>query len=655
MPSDPERPRDNSAALVGWVMFFFILIVGYGVYSKITEYFQGQPPVITLAAYFVDTNGSPLPADATSQELANAHLKIKGDVRKDGQPQAGSVLLTAKKTDLSFEQAVAADSKTNGQFETEDPAFAALRPADEIYVKAEFLSTGSGEKPFRELYLNTNRPTGTGTVLAWAAAIVPLISIILFFYAFTGTKTDRKNQVAIIFSYCIIGIFLAVPLLAPVLLLDAFPNSRRAMIGAPVGLVVAHVPDPDGEVQWALNIGGYSTVTPAPTPTPAPAPTPSPSSSPLPSPSPTPRPTSRTQPTPPSPTPTPPPASPTPSPTGSPAQTATQPSPAKPSPRPTERSATAKAIVPKEADNSNDVVRVQGGLLIPLYVIILSVIGGAINMTRKVPQLQGEGERSEARVQPVSATLRSLWSGVTAPLRKKKDLQTDKENAETPGSAPSGSAVSGGNQPVQGSEPGSKTASGEGQLGDTKQPVVDPNKPVADASQPVVDPSKSTADKSADTKAEEKTDEDEANEIDAKLVPLVECFFKSGSAANDAKIEIKKLAGRMQEIFDKKKDKKPILGFDSFDDWMSSRPVIKELLTSHWRVELLSQYMYLISAPFLAIVAYYMLQLLGFTKLPILVLIAFSVGLISEKILNWLLSLASSYLRTDAPNQTPGK
>ena len=103
----------------------------------------------------------------------------------------------------------------------------------------------------------------------------------------------------------------------------------------------------------------------------------------------------------------------------------------------------------------------------------------------------------------------------------------------------------------------------------------------------------------------------------------------------------------MQRLFESSKTRKPILGFDSFDDWMKDRPALKELLTPHWRVELLYQYMYLMSAPFLAIVAYYMLDLLGLTKMPILVLIAFSVGLISEKILSWLLGLASGYLKSD--------
>ncbi len=111
----------------------------------------------------------------------------------------------------------------------------------------------------------------------------------------------------------------------------------------------------------------------------------------------------------------------------------------------------------------------------------------------------------------------------------------------------------------------------------------------------------------------------------------------------------------MRGLFDSSKTKKPILEFDSFDDWMQARPALREMLTPHWRVELLNQYMYLMSAPFLAIVVYYMLDLLVLTKQPILVLISFSVGLISEKLLSWLLGLASGYLRSDTSQSATTK
>ena len=61
---------------------------------------------------------------------------------------------------------------------------------------------------------------------------------------------------------------------------------------------------------------------------------------------------------------------------------------------------------------------------------------------------------------------------------------------------------------------------------------------------------------------------------------------------------------------------------------LTCRPRLREILGGSWRVELLNQYMYLISAPFLAIVTYYTLDLLGLSKAGVVVVLSFSVGLI---------------------------
>ncbi len=75
---------------------------------------------------------------------------------------------------------------------------------------------------------------------------------------------------------------------------------------------------------------------------------------------------------------------------------------------------------------------------------------------------------------------------------------------------------------------------------------------------------------------------------------------------------------------------------------------MRNCLAGSWRVELLNQYMYLISAPFLAIVTYYVLDLLGLSKQGVVVVLSFSVGLISEKIVSWILGIATGYMSTDA-------
>lgn len=65
-----------------------------------------------------------------------------------------------------------------------------------------------------------------------------------------------------------------------------------------------------------------------------------------------------------------------------------------------------------------------------------------------------------------------------------------------------------------------------------------------------------------------------------------------------------------------------------------------------WRTALLSQYMFLVSAPFVAIATYYILSLLGTTRLPIVVLMSFSSGLISEHILVAITDFADDLVNT---------
>jgi hypothetical protein len=69
-----------------------------------------------------------------------------------------------------------------------------------------------------------------------------------------------------------------------------------------------------------------------------------------------------------------------------------------------------------------------------------------------------------------------------------------------------------------------------------------------------------------------------------------------------------------------------------------------------WRKGLLNQYMYLISSPFVAIATYYLLSWLDLRKVEILVLVSFSVGLISEAILSKILELAPAFVNQSQAN-----
>jgi hypothetical protein len=312
-------------------------------------------------------------------------------------------------------------------------------------------------------------------------------------------------------------------------------------------------------------------------------------------------------------------------------------------------------VTPEPQKENDNVVDVQGGLVIPLYIIILSVIGGAINMTRKVPRLQEEGEHSEISVKPA---LQSMLGRLRHPFGGGAEESPPSITPPPPapgagGATPPATGPAPVTNPPPPTPPNAAAAGGAPPETGAATPTTPPPGTTASAPPAIPPATGAAAPKSqppapADPeKAEEKAEDDKATGIDTKIEVLLAFYLKSDSDAQSKRVEIKDLVDDMQRLFNSSKTKKPILGFDSFDEWLKARPELREVLIPHWRVELLYQYMYLMSAPFLAIVAYYMLDLLGLTKQPILVLISFSVGLISEKILSWLLGLASGYLRSE--------
>jgi hypothetical protein len=128
---------------------------------------------------------------------------------------------------------------------------------------------------------------------------------------------------------------------------------------------------------------------------------------------------------------------------------------------------------------------------------------------------------------------------------------------------------------------------------------------------------------------------------------LVRAQLQRNGETDTTLVQIRTLLSKMQELFKSRTTDEPLLKFNSFEDWAAGQPRLGELLRGSWRVELLNQYMYLISAPFLAIVTYYILDLLGLSKQGVVVVLSFSVGLVSERIVSWILGIATGYLRTD--------
>jgi hypothetical protein len=619
--------NNQKPGLVGYigllVIVVFLAFFGLGIRSLIAPYFNAEAPaVISLSTYFLDKAGNPVNPNAghhvtLDSNSINAQLNIKGAVYKAGKPlQAGSVLITVNKQDDTFSQSITVDLK-DGKFETQDSAFSSLRPDDQLSITAEVTSSQLSQSAVYQLYLNSGSPKEK-LIVEWSMVGVTGIMMWVFFYAFTGRKKPKRNRIAIIFSYCIIGIALAIALLAPVLLLRFFPNAREAMVGMPAGLVITHISNQEKcESQWALNIGGHSFH-------PAQACVDTTKN---------PKEAENRDNT---------------SPSG--ATTIKSPSTGNPSPPPAVSSGATPASSPdapsagagakstvgatnvvgqaatdvaknstSSIDTGDDVI-VQGGLVVPLYVIVLSVIGGAINMTRKVPRYQREGEYDESALRPkgmleskVASFWRRIFPGLSSlPIAQDSVIDQPESKVES-NPVPVNSPVS--------SSPKDVTAQNQAAPQSSTKP---------DA----------TADSTLST----------PEAIEVQINERVKAQVERNCETDANLVALFGLVEKMRAAFDNKTSDR-LLNFESFDDWYGTHGKLRELLGSNWRVELLNQYMYLISAPFLAIVTYYMLDLLGLTKPPVVVVLSFSVGLISEKIVSWILGVATGYLRTATSNQ----
>jgi hypothetical protein len=572
----PDEEKDGFwETLLGVVVLVALSAGGiFGVRALYTKFFAPTPLVVSLSAYFIDDAGTATPADSSR----NGFLRIRGDVSQGGQSvKAGNVRVTVIAKDDFFRQSVSSTFQ-NGHFAIDDPAFRSIRPGDKVEVDAEVSVAGLNQTA--SIHLNSKPPVDK-TAIEYGLGTATLLLAVVFFLAFTGRKTAWRNQTAIIFSYLVIAIFLAVPILAPTMLIRTFPSAVYAMIGAPAGLINTHTPNqPNNETQWALNIGGFSYRKTTETPKKAKAgDTTSPDKS------------AAAQEAPKAGT-----GSGNPKEAGnafsSPNATeASRPSPPQPADASTANGAAAsptpEPLESSSAESAAPVVQVQGGLVIPLYVIILSVIGGAINMTRKVPGFQREGEESDFSL------ARPISRAATAVLNL------------------------------------ARPATGAGNT--AQQPAQQPAAPPMDAA----------------TKGPGPSLEDQAKAITDQLGLLVRAQLQRNGETDTTLVQIRTLLSKMQELFKSRTTDEPLLKFNSFEDWAAGQPRLGELLRGSWRVELLNQYMYLISAPFLAIVTYYILDLLGLSKQGVVVVLSFSVGLVSERIVSWILGIATGYLRTD--------
>ena len=475
-----------ATALVG------VITIGVGIY-----HWLNPSPAATVSQVSIATS-------AYFDKIADGsvQLHIDGTVVDAGTPVNGRVVRVTvdrqpSEQQGSFRESVLTAVK-NGTFDVgPQPAFRGLTAADLLKVTTTLLVPGksAADAPTDQVYLGAPIRTSSFTLspIAIWSLVVLLITLITMTgaWCFTGDQTYRKVQAAIILSYLIMFSFLAIPLCVPDLIMWLVPsNELNSMANLPVGFAIAK-PSKDLDPQWVVNIGGVvdQTATPAKpvaSTTPAPAP-------------------------------------------GTPAAPAPA-APAEPSPSgPPYRF--ERQRIPGE-------VTISGGLVIPLFVIILSLIGGAINMTRRIPRFQKE------------AAAFGFGGGLDLAGRL-------------------------GNKVIE-----------------TVQAVT------TRSSTPPPDPM--------------------AISTDVEPPPIAPPVPKPDPAVT---------------------------------------PVDSNTRTARWRQGLLTQHMYLISAPFIAIAVYYLMQWTNKIDTAVLVLVSFSVGLISDKILNSILGIAQTFVpKSGAPTpEAPNK
>lgn len=214
-------------------------------------------------------------------------------------------------------------------------------------------------------YLNTSPPLGERFL--WSLTIAMLALLFFQLVLFTGDLGQRKARLLFVLMYFFTFFSLALPVVVS-LLVARYENLVHSMEISPIGLVKAKAFGSDGQ-QWLVNIGGNVRRSP-----PATAGGPEAQASPV-------EEGSRE--------------------TGLPALPAAADTSSVPSERPdrtvaseAEESPGDGAAAPSSAtagvvEEAGEVVRtVEGGVAVPLYVVLLAMFGAGINMTLKVPVIQ---------------------------------------------------------------------------------------------------------------------------------------------------------------------------------------------------------------------------------------------------------------------------
>ena len=240
--------------------FAVLAVLGYFLYIGAANLLRAFVPApesdnvsLAIAAFFTpDGAGEP-------------RLQVSGTVLERGTPLAdGRARVVVRRLNDATEQSIIVPVK-DGAFATgEQPAFRDFTRKDRLNIEAEVSKRDTASLATQIVYLNAFPPVPPGRLRA--VSILLVLIAVVFFWSFTGVATPGKNQAAIIFSYCVMMMYLALPFGAFYVLgrYQAVAQAAKEVADStPVGVLQA-VPmnDSDGkpatgiEREWVLNIGG---------------------------------------------------------------------------------------------------------------------------------------------------------------------------------------------------------------------------------------------------------------------------------------------------------------------------------------------------------------------------------------------------------------
>ena len=294
--------------------------------------------------------------------------QISGVVLFEGKPvSAGRVQLVAEdlKNHVILGSAILAVSNS-GAFSTQASAVADPAAFEQpLWLTANFNGVDNKDSHISgeaDLYLNYSPLMGR--FAGWTSLIVLAALTIFLITLFTGDLTRRKARLLFSVTYIMTILSLTLPI-GTIILVSRNRNLVDMMESSPVGLVkgtARGVQNP----QWLINLGGAVRPTPAQAPSPVMA----------------------------------------------------DPSPATPAATNNLAGVSSGGNPPPAASGSDQpssvpgFAVVEGGLAVPFYVIMLAMLGGGINMTKKVPDIQ---KRYDVQALP-SETQGVVRSALTMPL-----------------------------------------------------------------------------------------------------------------------------------------------------------------------------------------------------------------------------------------------